>query len=193
MKHLLLLAFLVASLFVCGQDTPNISNGFSVKQDSIVYLQKCIAFIKEIKQKELSDTNFILADKPFSFEYFDCLKELMEDSTAYTTAELSFIKNRQYPLLTKWTRAFYGTIRLISSVTINEIFKDPSKWWPYFNKNIGREFNTFSVPIFLRNYSYCLFYSDHHCGGLCGGGRLILYKKENNKWIELKSYCIWVI
>ena len=88
-------------------------------QDSIVYIQKSIEFIRQVKEQELNDTTFKLSDKPFSF-------------------------------------------------------------------------NTFSLPIFLRNYSYCIFYSDNHCGWLCGGGRLTLYKKINNRWQELKSYCNWI-
>jgi len=132
--------------------------------------------------KQVSDTNFILADKPFSFNRFDCIASLLTDTTTYTKEELSFIKDKKYPSVTRWSKEFFETTKIISSDTINTIFKDDSKWWTYFNKYIGKGFSTFSVPIFLRNDTYCLFYSDHHCGGLCGGGSLTLYKKQNNKW-----------
>ena len=190
MTRLFLLAFLSVSLFSGGQNNYSANIDSVLVQDSIVYVKKCIAFIKEIMPQELSDTTFILADKPFSFEYFECIEELLSDTTSYTKEELSFIKEKQYPSLTKWTKEFFRNTRLVSSDTINAIFKDNSKWWTYFNKHIGRAFNTFS--IFLRNDTYCLFYSDHSCGGLCGSGRLTLYKKENNKWTKVKSYCDWV-
>lgn len=192
MIRLSLLLLLSISLFSCGQTNSTGKSKQNVEKDSIVYLQKCIEFIKQVEQKKLSDTNFILADKPFSFEYFDCIKELLADSTTYTNDELIFIKSRINPSLAKWTKELFPNIKIVSSDTIDSIFKDNSKWWEYYYEHIGRSFNSFSFPIFLRNDTYCLFYSDHHCGGLCGGGRLTLYKKENNKWTEVKSYCNWI-
>ena len=189
---LFFIVFLSIPLFSCGQTNSTTKNKSNVEQDSIVYLQKCVEFIKQIEQKNLSDANFILADKPFSFEYFDCINELIKDTTIYTKDEIKLIKDKTQPSLTKWTKELFANTKLVSSDTINSIFKDKLKWWTYFYKHIGRGFNTFSVPIFFRNDSYCLFYSDHHCGGLCGGGRLTLYKKENNKWTEVKSYCDWI-
>ncbi len=192
MIKLFLLAFLSVSLFSCGQNNPKTKIDLTVNKDSIVYIKKCIAFIKEVNRQDLSDTNFILVDKPFAFEYLDCITDLLADTATYTKEELSFIKDKKYPSLTKWAKEFFENTKLVSNDTINTIFKDNSKWWTCFNKNIGHSFNTFSVPIFLRNETYCLFYSDNHCGGLCGGGRLTLYKKENNKWTEVKSYCDWI-
>ena len=193
MTKLSLIAFLSISLLASGQSNPTTKNKMSVGQDSIAYLEKCVEFIKQIKQKELLDTSFILSDKPFSFEYFDCIKELLSDTTIYTKDEILLIKSKANPSLTRWTKEFFINIKIISSDTIASIFKDNSKWWDYFHKHVGTSFNTFSVPIFFRNDTYCLFYSDHHCGGLCGGGRLTLYKKENNKkWTEIRFYCLWV-
>jgi hypothetical protein len=192
MTRLFLLAFLSISLFSGGQNNYNTNIDSVIDQDSVIYVKKCIAFIREIRPQELSDTTFVLSDKPFSFEYFECIEELLTDTATYTKEELSFIKEKQHPSLIKWTKDLFRNTRLVSGDTINAIFKDNSKWWTYFNKHIGHGFNTFSVPIFLRNDDYCLFYSDHHCGGRCGSGRLTLYKKENNRWIKVKFYCGWV-
>ncbi len=190
-----LILFLQLSFFIisCSQ---NKSNTTSLnRQDSIVFVQKCISFIKQIKNQELSDTNFILLDKPFNltkFDLFNCTEQLLSDTSFFTKSELSLIKEKQFPTISKWTVKMFSNIRIISNDTINNIFKDRSKWWTYFYKNYGRSFKTFSVPFFFRNDTYCLFYSDNSCGGLCGEGRLILYQKVNNKWIEIKSYCNWV-
>jgi hypothetical protein len=191
MTKLFVIFPLLASIYSCGQISSNKNIDAKIKQDSVAYIQKCIDFIKQVKQPELSDINFILSDKPFSFDYFDCIQELLTD-TFYTKDELKFIKDKKYLTLSKWTKAFFGNTKIVSSDTIKAIFKDNSKWWLYFNKNIGRSFSTFSVPIFLRNDTYCLFYSDNSCGGLCGRGRLTLYKREYNKWTEVKSYCDWI-
>lgn len=183
---------LLICLYSCGQNSSGTNSQLAVNKDSIEFVKKCVAFIKEVKPQEVSDTNFILSDKPFSFESFDCILDLLTDTTTYTKEELSFIKDKEYPLLTKWAKESFGNTNLVSSDTINPIFEDNSKWWTYFNKHIGRSFNTFSTPIFLRNDTYCLFYSSHHCGGLCGGGNLALYKKQNNKWTVVKTYCDWI-
>jgi hypothetical protein len=183
---------LFVSLSCCGQNSPAKSIGLTAKQDSIAYLQKCVEFIKQLSQQEIYDTNFILADKPFSFEYFECIEELLADTGLYTKEELSFIKGKKFPSISKWAEELFRNVKLVSNDTIEAIFKDRSKGWAYYYKHFGHGFSTFSVPIFLRNDSYCLFYSDYHCGGLCGRGTLTLYRKENNKWVGVKSYCNWI-
>ena len=64
MMKLFLIPLLSISLFSCGQTNSTTKNR-SVEQDSILYLQKAVEFIRQIEQKELTDTNFILADKSF--------------------------------------------------------------------------------------------------------------------------------
>ncbi len=192
MIKLILLLCLSVSVSSYGQLNQQTTIKLTDTQDSTTYIKKCIAFIKEIKNEQLADTNFILVNNPFSFEYNNCISTLLMDSSIFSNDELTFIKDKKYPALTKWTKELFTTIKIISEDTLNSIFKDKSKWWNFFHKNFGQSFNTFSIPIFLRNDTYCLFYSDNHCGGECGDGRLILYKKERNKWTEVKSYCNWI-
>lgn len=192
MIKLILLLCLSVSVSSYGQLNQQTTIKLTDTQDSTTYIKKCIAFIKEIKNEQLADTNFILVNKPFSFEYNNCISTLLMDSSTFSNDELTFIKDKKYPKLTKWTNELFTTIKIISQDTLNSIFKDNSKGWNLFHKNIGQSFNSFSIPIFLRNDTYCLFYSDNHCGGECGDGRLILYKKERNKWTEVKSYCNWI-
>lgn len=181
MIKLILLLCLSVSVSSYGQLNQQTNIKLTGPQDSTIYIKKCIAFINEIKNEQLADTNFILVSNPFSFEYNNCISTLLMDSSTFSNDELTFIKDKQYPTLSKWTKELFTTIKIISEDTLNSIFKDNSKWWNFFHKNVGQSFNTFSVPIFLRNDTYCLFYSDNHCGGECGDGRLILYKKERNK------------
>lgn len=193
MLKLFLFAALFASLCSYGQSTSQNDTFFNVSQDSATYIKKSIAFIKQVMPQALSDTSFILVDKPFSFEYFDCIQEVLADTTLFTRDELLIIRDKQHPSLSRWPKEFFDKIKLISSDTINAIFNDPSRWWLYYYTQFGnRGFNSYSVPIFLKNGTYCLFYSDYSCGDLCGGGQLTLYKKEEDKWIAIKSYCNWV-
>lgn len=177
MKKSLLTVFLFIVLSSCGEK---------------IYMKKSIAFIKEIKQKELADANFILVDKPYTLESFGCLEQFMNDADFFTKDEIAFIQKTIKTSSFKWNTELFGGLKMVSSDTVQMIFKDNAKGWRYFYKHFGNGFYTFSKPIFLRNDTYCLFYSDYSCGYTCGEGHLNLYKKENNKWIEVKTYCNWI-
>ena len=192
MAKSLLVAFLCVSLISCEPKEHKTHIELIIKEDSIAYIQKCITFIRQIKKRNLSDTNFILADKPFSFKYSNCIESILSDTNFYTKDELIVIKNRKYSSLTKWTNEFFKNTRLVSSDTIEAILETKSRGWEYFHNNIGYGFSRFSIPIFLRNDTYCLFYADHNCVARCGEGGLTLYKKEKGEWIEVKHYCQWV-
>ena len=208
MAKLFLSIFLVLAvcMFFCNcKSKPNLqSNKDSiefikrVKQkklsdtNSIEYVKQCVEFIKQVKHRELSDTNFILVDKPSWLHYLNCINSVLADTAIFTKEELNFIKNKEFVSISKWTKEMFPNIKIISSDTLATIFASDSDGWNYFYKNIGEGFCTFSIPIFLRNNTYCLFYFDEHCGSLCGGGSLDLYKKENGKWVIIKSYCSWV-
>jgi len=162
-------------------------------KDSIEYLTQARQFIQQVKQTEINNSSFILTDRPASLEYFDCLKNVLSDTTTYSEQERTLISNEtKKSFITTWTTDILPKIKIINSDTIKNIFKSKSGGWNYFYKHIGQSISSFSSPVFLKNYTLCLFYSDNMCGGLCGYGSLILYKKEGNQWMEVKSYCNWV-
>lgn len=159
----------------------------------IVYLKQTAGFIKFITGSSETNTPFILVDKTFQFERYDCLKYVISDTAAFTKEERTYIESEsRHSLLRCWTTGLVLQAKIISVDTVHAIFEDRSKGWKYFYKNAGVSFSNFSASVFLRNYSYCLFYSDNSCGGLCGRGRLTLYKKEGESWKEIKSYCDWI-
>jgi len=47
-------------------------------------------------------------------------------------------------------------------------------------------------PLFIRNGRYCIFYYDYCCGGLCGEGHLVIYKREGNEWKRWWGLYGWV-
>ena len=162
------------------------------KQDSISYVQKSIAFIKKVKGKKLQDSAFILVDKPFAFQYFDCLTYLLADSTTFSKEELHFIREKKYPSVAKWDPSFFPAIKIMNSDTLTSIFKRGAGGWTYYYNYYGSSFHSFSMPIFLRNDNYCIFYDDYDCGLLCGKGQLVLYKLIDGQWVELKRFCDWI-
>ena len=162
------------------------------QQVSADYSRKAIAFIKQIKRNELGAVEYILLDTPVSLTNNDCLQELLADKKFYSPAELTMLKTQVYPSKIKWNTSEFPGVRLVMKDTVDAIFKVFARHWTYFHAHIGRDFNEFSLPIFLRNDTYCLFYAANYCGGLCGGGNLTLYKKEGNGWKAIKSYCEWI-
>ncbi len=160
-------------------------------QDSIAYIHQVVDFIKQVNKTAL-DSNFVLTDKPSDLVMYSCLSNLLMDSLTFSTDELAFIRAKKYPSVTHWTKEIFSSVRIVNSDTVNAIFKDRTKGWNYFHKKIGRSFNGLSFPIFLRNYTYCIFYTDSHCDWLCGRGSLVLYKKVNDKWEPIKTYCNWI-
>ncbi len=188
----MLFAFtLLITLASCGQPEIN-ANDRSVNQDSIEYLNKSLDFIRKVMQIEKLDTSFVLSDKPASLESFNCLDDVLVDTTTFSNDELQYLKTRKFHNLERWTKGNFLKIKLIDSDTVLSIFTDDTKGWDYFYKTIGHEFHTLSYPIFIRDYTYCLFYYDNNCGWLCGTGRLSLYKYEKSKWTEVKSFCDWI-
>lgn len=165
----------------------------TAKRDSAAYVQKCIAFIKEIKKSDLAKPHFLLEDKPGDLQNGDCLQEVVRDTIVFSPDEIKYFKSKQFPSLSKWPVNAFKGITFVSRDTVTAIFNDPKKSWSYFYKHYSYEgLDIFSLPIFLRNDTYCLFYTSHACGGLCGEGKLTLYKKENGEWKVVKTYCWWI-
>jgi len=193
MTKLLLLAFSVVSLYAYGQNNNREAIDARIdNDDSVEYVKKIISFIKEVRSRDLADTGFVLSDEPSSLEGLGCIADIREDTAAFTKEELIIIEKRKNPTIKKWSREVFENVRFVNSDTINAILEDTSRGLPFFRSNIGRGFSTFSVPIFLRNDTYCLFYSDHYDAPLAGGGGLGLYRKENGKWKIVKYYCFWI-
>jgi len=158
----------------------------------IEYLIQAKKFIQEIGQNEFKDTSSFLADTPSTFKTLDGLNEFRSDTALFTKKEIDFVDAEgEKALIKKWTTTFFP--KIVTQDTINAIFKPRSlSGWLYFHTHFGRRIINFSKPIFFRNYTYCLFYYGSSCGGTCGGGGLFLYKKEDDKWVEVKTYSSWV-
>lgn len=185
LRHLVLPVFVLVFL-LSGFQPPKESK--QKDNTNTAYLKQARNFIKAVAPKE----NYLLNDKPDSGEGFNCFDNLQADGF-FTKAELaSIVQQSKEPLIKKWTTKLVPNAKFVSADTISQIFNDNKKGWNYFYKNFGKSFSSYSAPIFLRNNTYCIFYTSHHCGWLCAQGQLSLYKREGNTWEIVKSYCNWV-
>lgn len=191
MKNAFKLLLVALGFMACTRKNP--SQKKQAYADSVqkqkIYSAQTTAFIERfINQKPIN-----LSDKVDSDDFASCFEQLKQDTLTFTKKEIAFIlSEHKHPLIKKWTKQLIPSANLIDGNTITEIFSKDHKGWKYFYKHIGKEFNSFSAPIFLRNNQYCIFYSSLACGDRCGEGQLILYKKEGANWKEVKVYCDWI-
>ncbi|MEZ5034821.1 MAG: hypothetical protein R2796_07525 [Chitinophagaceae bacterium] len=192
MTKALLLVILIPTLHSYGQNNIPSRNISMSNQDTITYIQKGIEFIKQVERQSLMNSKFILSNKPVSPVFNHCIGNLLVDTATFTKDELIFLKAQQFISIPLWKQKHFPNINLINLDSLKAMSTGNLNWWDFFYENVGREYSIFSFPLFLRNYTYCIFYSDNNCGLLCGQGMLSLYKKENDKWVVVKFYCFWI-
>lgn len=188
---LLLPALLLTMISFSGKAAVTSCNNYG-NSDTTGYMKQAIAFLQEIRQADLADSNFVLKDSSASLIASMCMDQLLKDTARFTKKELRKLASDNKSIKIKWQDKWFKKIRIVSSDSISTVFKDTSKGWSYFNKHIASHFNSFGAPLFLRGGTYCIFYSSHSCGWLCGQGRLELYQKKDGKWIAVDSYCSWI-
>ncbi|NCI45726.1 hypothetical protein [Sediminibacterium soli] len=191
MRKSLFLPVLLITVLSCRQ-TGGSNMPPTAKKDSASYLAACIDFLQQVAHRRLNGAGLILSDAPSLLTGDGCLKEVLADTNFYTKEELSYLRDRQYPSLQKWPEKLIPNTRVLRSDSIQAVFERGGKDWMYFYNRIGSGVHGFSMPVFLRNDTYCLFYSEYNCGMLCGEGDLTLYKKENSQWKPIKQYCAWI-
>src|SRR5215831_10287443 len=76
----------ITTLFFCKNPKTNANYNIG-NQDSIIYLNNALNFIKQITPQETQDSSFILVNRPFRFEYYGCLDDLLNDKITLTRSE----------------------------------------------------------------------------------------------------------
>lgn len=70
-------------------------------------------------------------------------------------------------------------------------FRQIDKAWKRINKKYGtRHVIEFSKIKYYKNFA-TVFY-EHHCGGLCGSGNMVVFEKKNGKWEILSEINFWM-
>ncbi len=167
-------------------------------------------FLSDVFRDKLTQEVFTYTDKIWPAYYDNIERSLKADTLQGALFPYRRDTPKEYIVLSKqekvyifkclqeqktkaWPDNLFPKSRLILYDTITAIFKDRRRGWPYFNNHFARSgFHSFTQPIFLRNNSLCIFYSDYSCGGLCGSGEFAVYRKQNGVWIKIISLYSWI-
>jgi hypothetical protein len=160
-----------------------------------VYLAAVREFARAITHVQDDSTlPFSLEDSVDPGSSFGFVTDCLRDTGTFTVADRSQIERwADHPVFRAWTRDMAPGVRLIPKDTITSIFSTKHRdGWGYLYLHYGPGLHSFGCPLFPRNYTWCLFYSGHHCGWLCGDGQLALYKKEGGRWVFVKNWGEWM-
>ena len=152
--------------------------------DSVIYTN---ASGKQVPMSRTEATPLVLKEKGGR------MRPVRLDSMVISVEEMKYVNAEIDKMSThKWDKGLLENSQMITTDTVNAIFKDRKRSWSYMYKIGINKFYTFAKPISLHNGRFCLFYHAYSCGGLCGYGEFALYKKENGQWVRWTSISAWI-
>jgi len=80
-----------------------------------------------------------------------------------------------------WTNKYFDSAKIVSVKYISGLAK------PNALDDVPTNYS-FSKPFFSKDGKYCVLFYDKYCGFLCAKTSLRLYKKDNGKWLFIKSF-----
>lgn len=123
-----------------------------------------------------------------------------QDSTLWTTIDSIELSNKERNYIIqviennknfRWNNELLGDkIQITSQEKIDSVFKkyeDPYEGWGKFDNG----YFELLAPVYIRNFSLCIFYWGHHEGTLAGWGNLDVYIKTNNGWEKFCNLYGW--
>lgn|GEM_PF-1154467 len=186
------LLYISFTIFSCTSETSKAVTDkkipFYSTSDSIIYRNAAEEFLVFVRE-DIKDDAILLGSKPIPDLGF-CLEYVLQDTLTFKPEEIERIDEiNTNPIFSNWYDISLGETNIADRDTIVAIIKDEARGWPYLYEKLGEEYYDFSMPVFIRDYNYCLFYMGYQCGPLCGSGQLNLYKKEDGKWKFVSTYC----
>lgn len=183
-KLFLLICSLTLLQNVKGQNDPKSTDFIReviIEKDSINYYDHLDKYtLNEIQETLNKDTLFnksIFIDVKKPHEYL-----------VLTTDEKAIVQKKLGEARTFfWKEGLFDRSKLIATNQDNSNKAVNEKRINYFKKKYS-----FSKPIFFRSNTICIFYSDYSCGGECGEGYLIVYRKESSRWIRWLTLYGWM-
>ncbi|MCH7414832.1 hypothetical protein MM213_15130 [Belliella sp. R4-6] len=97
--------------------------------------------------------------------------------------EFDFITNQFKRRISFIDLNFTSDIQLVSQKELDNKSEFEKSFFPYFSV---------SAPAFSENKEYALIYVSEFCGIECGGGDLMIYKREKGKWERILIVGIWL-
>lgn len=86
-----------------------------------------------------------------------------------------------------WPKDLFKNSILVNRDTINAVFKRPITVQLNFFKQYPHGYSFFSIPIFIRNGTLCIFYCGYNCANFCFDDQLLILRKEGSGWVPLIS------
>ena len=152
------------------------------------YNQETRDFVRWYRQENFKEEPVVLEDS-VGLEH---LTRIPKDNI-WTRADRDEIADCiKHPVFQVWTKDLTGPIEIVPVSVISAIFAGPGDSWELFHARYKGCLLVWGQPIFVHNYSYCLFYSQYSYGWLEGTGSLSLFKKVGNKWVLVKDYGRWI-
>ncbi|MBV9988333.1 MAG: hypothetical protein JO301_11685 [Chitinophagaceae bacterium] len=181
------LLFVAAFLFsACGDHTHPKMTGNPENE----YRSETKSFIDYIRTTESPYGTIVLVDTPAMKPLMACQDFLSRSIISLNPDEQKAVKAQfSDPPLKLWDTSLVKA-RILRGDTLAVILKDRTRWWRFHEQYGGYDY--YSAPIFLRNYTLCVFSSYHYCGSLCGEGKITLYQKEDGQWKPVESFCRWI-
>lgn len=161
---------------------------YAQKNESIDF-EKVYSFINSTKTNDT--IKFNLSDNT-SFGIFGDDTTSMLTDTLFNEVDRAYFR-MQFAQLgkVKWQAGKIKGANVIPKKSIHAIFKKKNGW-EIFREKYGDCLTTFSLPIFSKDFNYCVMYQWTQCDYLAGSGHTNLYKFENGKWIFVKCYMMGV-
>ena len=124
-------------------------------------------------------------------DLMDCCDDLFEEPGRFTKKEEKYVRKQVRKMRYKKWRLQTGLpVRLITADTLKRIFKDGMfNGWTYIREELHNYLTSYSMPVFLRNYTVCILNYETRNGPLTGTSKTNIYKKENGKWVLAETVC----
>lgn len=190
---ILRLSFIVtlALIFSCNDKIADDSPSIGLGNLTDNYLES-VAAVKAALGRDYLDSAFTLLDSiaPIRECFIDslCLTMLLKD-TVFISRDIHTSLESQQHKPSVWTEVPGFRFNVFKTETLKSIMADTSSDVAKIEKRLGRGFWTISYPLFLKQGQYCLVGLDFTCGQICGNTRVLLCKREKDKWIVVKTYC----
>lgn len=97
--------------------------------------------------------------------------------------EFEFLENQFYDIIDFENFDVPDNISFISQIELENM--------NYIEKSLF-SYTTLSSPALSKNGKYALIYVSEFCGIECGGGDLLVFKKENGIWNQILTIGIWL-
>lgn len=162
---------------------------YSMRTDSLIYLDNVGS-----KSRVSRQDTYKMLPLPIGARF----QQILADSITITKQERAYISTAIDNIEKHiWQQGLVLDAQLITVDSVRRVFDRRISdrmfdGWTYFrNKGVDRIYS-FTVPVFFRNDTYCLFYYDYGCGNLCGEGQVAIYKKVKGKWVKWSILSSWI-